>query len=187
MGDSSGSTCAGGGSQALMRDFPPFYTLQRVHSTRLKQLQAWASLVTQHCAEHRILCLHCTGAEEPLFANHSIQRRASPALIHAIFEWMVEHDKAVWKSSGKSAYILWRPLEDWAQMVLQWAMDTGNVENVLTIFEVLEGDATRNQEFHGLPEDFFLHILRHLQAMGKANLFGCESEQDVPTGVKFFA
>ena len=42
-------------------------------------------------------------------------------------------------------------------------------------------------EFHGLPEDFFLHILRHLQAMGKANLFGCESEQDVPTGVKFFA
>ena len=29
--------------------------------------------------------------------------------------------------------------------ILCQAMDTGNVENVLTIFEVLEGDATRNQ------------------------------------------
>lgn len=80
------------------------------------------------------------------------------------------------------AWIWWRRPEEWAELLADWAEETGQKNTVLTLYELMEGEATSSREFHGMDLDVMLKSLNVLVKRGKAQVFGNEDQQ----GVKFF-
>ncbi|OXV10027.1 hypothetical protein Egran_02210 [Elaphomyces granulatus] len=109
------------------------------------------------------------------------------------------------------AWIWWRRPEEWAELLADWVEETGQKNTVLTLYELIEGEATTSQgtvawtihitnnapgtssrqnhlntdclaEFHGMDLDVMLKSLNVLVKRGKAQVFGHEDQQ----GVKFF-
>lgn len=67
-------------------------------------------------------------------------------------------------------------------MIYDWVDETGQKGAVLTIYELREGDAVRNQSWREMDEGMLKRVLSVLVKRGKAQIFG----QDDNAGVKFF-
>ncbi|KZF26386.1 putative ESCRT-II complex component [Xylona heveae TC161] len=172
-------------------NFPPFYTLQPNTTTRQAQLQAWSGLIQSYCKYHRTWRLSLVDAiDTPLFRNDALNRRLSLADAQTVLDWMANKDagggggRAEWISTkDKSlAWIYWRRPEEWAELIAGWVDDTGQKNTVLTFYELMEGEMTTSQEFHGMDPDLFQKSLNLLVKRGRAQVFGSEDQQ----GVKFF-
>lgn len=80
------------------------------------------------------------------------------------------------------AWIWWRRPEEWAGILADWIENTGQKNVVLTVYELVEGEATMSQEWHGMDVDVMMKSLNVLVKRGKAQVFGNEGQE----GVKFF-
>lgn len=68
-------------------------------------------------------------------------------------------------------------------MVLEeWVDRTGQKGTVLTLYEIVEGDASRKEEFFGMDMELLIRSLGISVKRGKAQIFGGEGSE----GVKFF-
>jgi ESCRT-II complex subunit VPS25 len=98
--------------------------------------------------------------------------------------------RAEWTSAaGKSkaqtkekAWIYWKRPEEWAGEVEKWVDNTGQKGSVLTFWEIVEGDASRSEDFHSMDAELLHKCLQVLVKRGKAQIFG----QDDQLGVKFY-
>ena len=91
--------------------------------------------------------------------------------------------RAEWIGTEKSVcYIWWKKPEEWAVLLEGWVDETGQKGTVLTLYELVESDATKRQEFHGMEMDVLQKSLNVLVKRGKAQVFGSDDQQ----GVKFF-
>ncbi|KAJ5138643.1 uncharacterized protein N7515_003491, partial [Penicillium bovifimosum] len=185
-------------------NFPPFFTPQPNTTTRRAQLEKWSSLIQSWCRHHRQYRLSLIEAvESPLFHNTALRKRLDLREARAVIDWMTKSEeegggerRAEWisDSAGGSslglgsagpktvAWIWWRRPEEWADVVAEWVEGTGQRGSVLTVYELIHGDAAMSQEFHGLDTDVMLRSLNVLVKRGKAQIFGAEGEE----GVKFF-
>ena len=177
--------------------FPPFYTLQPNQTTRASQLASWSSLILSYCSFHR--AFRITPAHV-IFANSSLRRSLAPSDARQVLEYMIERGRLEWidpvsirkrdkdregpkGGEGDEAWVWWRTPEEWAQDIMQWVEETGQRNRVLTFYELLEGDATANMAFHGLPLEMAKKAIGGvLGRRGKATLMG-EGEG---MGAKFF-
>ncbi|EAW10657.1 ESCRT-II subunit protein VPS25 [Aspergillus clavatus NRRL 1] len=172
--------------------FPPFFTPQPNSATRLSQLQKWSSLIQAWCRHHRTYRLSLIEAvESPLFHNAALRKRLGLSEARAVLDWMAKAEeeggggrRAEWIDGGDktAAWIWWRRPEEWAGIVADWVEATGQKNVVLTVYELLEGEATMSQEWHGMDTDVMLKSLNVLVKRGKAQVFGSEGQE----GVKFF-
>jgi ESCRT-II complex subunit VPS25 len=93
-------------------------------------------------------------------------------------------DDAMLLSGKRRCRVLWRTRQEWADMLHKWAVDTGHVNVVLTVWDLREGDESQGQEFAGLDAELMLEALQLLERAERAVVFtGNESDQ---RGVKFF-
>ncbi|KAI9775656.1 MAG: hypothetical protein M1839_000981 [Geoglossum umbratile] len=91
--------------------------------------------------------------------------------------------RAEWLSKDKNvALIYWRNPEEWATLIAEWIDETAQKGVVLTLYELVEGDLSASQEFHGMDAEVLQKALGVLVKRGKAQVFGSEDQQ----GVKFF-
>ncbi|MCJ1475940.1 hypothetical protein MMC13_004604 [Lambiella insularis] len=174
--------------------FPPFYTLQPTLSTRSAQLSKWAALILAYCAHYRIFCLTLTDAlDTPLFHNKTLKKRLTLAEVREVVDWICGKEgggRAEWvagkgDASGarkERAWIWWRSVEAWGEGIVGWVESTGQKNTVLTLYELMEGESTIGQDFHGMDPDVLQRALQMLVKRGKAQVFGSEDQQ----GVKFF-
>jgi ESCRT-II complex subunit VPS25 len=169
--------------------FPPFFTPQPNTQTRSAQLSKWSSLIQSYCRHHRIFKLVLSDAlESPLFHNAELKRRLSARDARAVIDYMASKDgdgRAEWIGSPgekASAWIWWRRPEEWAGLMEAWVSETAQKGTVLTLFELVEGDATQSQDFHGMNMEVAIRSLGTLAKKGKAQVFGSEGQE----GVKFF-
>ena len=95
-------------------------------------------------------------------------------------QWI--RDKGVAEGREGRCWVYWRRPEEWAQVVGDWVEETGQKGTVLTLYELVEGDVTNSQEFHGMPMELLQRSLQVLAKKGKAQIFGQEGQE----GVKFF-
>ncbi|KAI5301115.1 hypothetical protein KEM56_001952 [Ascosphaera pollenicola] len=125
----------------------------------------------------------------------TIQKRVPLAAARNIIDWMCREEgdrRAEWIGAAANAnananakvtaYIWWRRPEEWASVIYEWAEQTGQKKTVLTLYELIEGEETMSQEFHGMDTAVMQKSLSVLVKNGKAQIFGNEDEQ----GVKFF-
>lgn len=107
---------------------------------------------------------------------------------------MVDHGRAAWVDAtakprkGAAAapdadvWLYWRSPEEWAALLASWVEATGQRSTVLTLYELLEGDAAQGQPFWGMPVEVARTAVAVLVRRGKAQTLG---EGD-GLGVKFF-
>jgi len=89
-----------------------------------------------------------------LFKNAKLNKTLYSDDIKKVIDFMVSPDgqqRAEWVTPARaSAWIWWRRPEEWASSIASWVEETGQKASVLTLYEIVEGDATENQEFHGM-------------------------------------
>ncbi|KAJ5190786.1 uncharacterized protein N7498_009771 [Penicillium cinerascens] len=176
-------------------NFPPFFTPQPNTNTRHSQLQKWSSLIQAWCRHHRQYRLSLIEAiDTPLFHNSQLRKRLDLREARAVIDWMAKSEsqggdgRAEWiEAPGNQApktvaWIWWRRPEEWADVIADWVEGTGQRGVVLTVYELIQGDASASQEFHGMDNDAMLKALNVLVKRGKAQVFGGEGQE----GVKFF-
>uniref|UniRef100_UPI00358DEB33 vacuolar protein-sorting-associated protein 25-like n=2 Tax=Myxine glutinosa TaxID=7769 RepID=UPI00358DEB33 len=164
--------------------FQPFFTLQPNMETRQKQLAAWCSLVLEYCRHHRLYALDLQEAQESvLFNNRQIQRKLPSEVVIIVLEELRKKGNVEWQDKGKNrCLVLWRRPEEWGNLLYQWVIKVGLTNTVCTLYELVNGEDTVKEEFHGLEEWLMLRALQCLQDEGKAEVFGVGEGQ----GVKFF-
>jgi ESCRT-II complex subunit VPS25 len=124
--------------------------------------------------------------DSSLFYNATIKKRLSAKDAKDVIDYMMSkegEERAEWIGLQKAAaWIWWRKPEEWAALLAHWVNDMGQKGTVLTLYELVEGEATEKQEFHGLDVDVLQKSLNTLVKVGKAQVFGNDDQQ----GVKFF-
>ncbi|KAJ5297624.1 hypothetical protein N7508_007873 [Penicillium antarcticum] len=189
-------------------NWPPFFTPQPNTTTRQDQLRKWSDLIQSWCRHHRQYRLSLIEAvESPLFFNATLRKRLDIREARAVVDWMTKSEeeggggrRAEWipdagggLSSGVMggaqgqgpravAWIWWKRPEEWADLLVEWVEGTGQRGSVLTVYELIQGEGTASQEFHGMDTDVMLRSLNVLVKRGKAQIFGGEGQE----GVKFF-
>jgi len=169
-------------------DFPPFFTLQPVEGTRETQNEAWLELILAFTRHFRVYELDVAeaAATSPLFRNDAIDRKLSEGAIRELLDLLVERGQAEWSSKAKGRVtILWRSVGEWASLIYKWADDLGKVNEVITLYNLREGEDSEGREFYQLPEPIVLRALSHLEKQNKAVVF--QGENTSATGVKFFS
>ncbi|KAI8807974.1 ESCRT-II complex subunit-domain-containing protein [Cladochytrium replicatum] len=173
-----------------IHDFPPFYTEQPNLETWARQRQLWSDLILEYHAHNRLYLLDINEAiskKLTLVSNQKIGRSLRRETLQAIVEELVKKGNAEWESGGASkgrAWIYWRKPEEWAALLYRWVVDSGQTNSVCSVEELLRGDSTEDEEFHGLDDAIMKKALDLLVKQGKAQTFYGSSGSDL--GVKFF-
>ncbi|KAK3995834.1 ESCRT-II complex subunit [Cladorrhinum sp. PSN332] len=171
--------------------FPPFFTPQTNLTTHHAQQTKWTALVLSYCRHHRIFKLSLSDSlNSDLFSNSKLNRRVSPAHQRSIIDFLRKDGRAEYVVESKSpaggggdiVYIYWRTPEEWAGIIESWVDETAQKGQVLTVYELLEGENTRGSEFYGMDREVLIKALNILVKRGKAQIFG----QEDSLGVKFF-
>jgi len=167
--------------------FPPFFSLQPTLQTRQAQLRKWSILIQKYCRHHRTFELSIIDAlDTPLFHNTALKKRLSLKDVKEAVDYMASQEgdeRAEWLSPEKSsAWVWWRKPEEWANLIAAWVEETGQKGVVLTLYELVAGEATEKQELYGLDQRVLQKTLNTLVKKGKAQVFGTDDQQ----GVKFF-
>ncbi|KAK8142169.1 hypothetical protein MY1884_006840 [Beauveria asiatica] len=168
--------------------FPAFFTRQTNLTTHHAQLRTWAALVLSYARRHRLFRLRLSeAAESDLFYNRRLERRLQPPDIRELIDAMIKNGEAEYLAASQEqtqdvVLVYWKRPEEWAALVEAYVDETAQKGSVMTVYEISEGDGTRNTELHGIDAEILRKALNILVKRGKAQIFG---QQD-SLGVKFF-
>lgn len=178
----------GGFELPQVHSWPPFFTLQPVLSTRMKQLQLWRDLILQYCRHHalyRVAVADAASGDHELFSNKSINRRLDAAALTTIVDEMALSGHAEWVDAKKKSafWVFWRPLQEWSDVVGEWVAANALHDSVCTVYELHSGDMGRGSPMEGVEHSALVRILEELEKSKRAQLIrGASTEED---GVKF--
>ncbi|XP_006021044.1 vacuolar protein-sorting-associated protein 25 [Alligator sinensis] len=158
--------------------------LQPNVDTRQKQLAAWCSLVLSYCRLSKQCSMTVMEAQDsPLFHNRKLQRKLPMESIQVVLEELRKKGNLEWLDKNKSSFlVMWRRPEEWGKLIYQWVVKNGLTNSVFTLYELVNGDDTENEEFHGLDESILLRALQALQQEHKTEIITLDDGR----GVKFF-
>ncbi|CAR29819.1 ZYRO0G17732p [Zygosaccharomyces rouxii] len=175
--------------------FPPLYTRQPNSIIRRQQISSWMDLILQYAKSHNAWCMSAEGSivtegsesvQESIFVNNEIERSVPQVFINEIWSTMCQEGKAIGTDKGKKEsptyYILWRTVDSWASLILQWFESAGKLQQVVTIYELSQGDESIGWEFHGMPEPLTADCLKPLCHRHRATIVN--DEYGKPVAVK---
>ncbi|NWT73072.1 VPS25 protein, partial [Prunella himalayana] len=103
--------------------------------------------------------------------------------IQVVLEELRKNGNLEWLDKNKTSFlIMWKRPEEWGKLIYQWVSKNGLTNSVFTLYELVSGDDTENEEFHGLDEATLLRALQALQQEHKAEIITLDDGR----GVKFF-
>ncbi|KAG5682465.1 hypothetical protein PVAND_011816 [Polypedilum vanderplanki] len=163
-------------------NFPPFFTIQKHAETRKQQFLRWKELILAY-AKHKNQAIININDESELFHNNKINRTLDRESREMILNELCNSSNAARVNKNTGTYeIYWLTIEEWSNVIYTYALNSGMTNSVLTFFELLNGDDSKDQEFHQLNEQVFMKALKHLETKGKCEIM----EIDGSFGVKFF-
>ncbi|KAG0674929.1 hypothetical protein C6P40_002551 [Pichia californica] len=121
-----------------------------------------------------------------IFKNDNINRTVSNQFIRKIYEFLIESEAGEWidlKNKNHGILIYWYGIEEWSQILYDWIDNTGQLNSILTIYEIRKGNLSINQEFYNMNNHMLIKILNNLVNQGKATIMKDENNNIV--GVKF--
>ncbi|MED6220332.1 Vacuolar protein-sorting-associated protein 25 [Stylosanthes scabra] len=164
-------------------NYPPYFTLQPVRDTRDKQIQLWKDLILDYCKTQKVFVI---GLEEefPLFSNPVIERSLTHEARETFLSVLVVEGRAEWMDKfHRKCLILWHRIEEWAEILVQFARDNGLEDGVVTIEEIRFGTESQGTELQGIDRTILNRALKILEQKGKLVVFKGTSTDD--EGVKF--
>ncbi|XP_041453533.1 vacuolar protein-sorting-associated protein 25-like [Lytechinus variegatus] len=165
-------------------EFPPFFSIQPNLETRKKQLQAWCDLFLAFHKYHRIYTVDLKeAASSELFNNTKLNRKLSGEGILLVLEELRQKGNIEWTDKAKTrCLVMWRTPEEWGNLIYKWASNNGMNNSVCTLYEIAQGEDTRDEEFYGLEDWLLKRSLKCLERQRKAELMSFDGNE----GVKFF-
>lgn len=97
-------------------------------------------------------------------------------------------DQGEWlQGQSSTCLVYWKKPSEWADLIYSHIRDSGQLNSIVTVYELFEGDETAGCQFHGLPEVLWARVLKPLQKANKAAVFGAASDSAITaeTGIKF--
>ena len=96
---------------------------------------------------------------------------------------MAARGNGEWSGPDKSKFLVfYKSLAEWSMLVYKFVDGTGQMGSVFTVYELLEGDETTNEEFYGMERAAFMRVLEFMEREGRAKLFTASDPSKV--GVK---
>ncbi|RWS11378.1 vacuolar protein-sorting-associated protein 25-like protein, partial [Dinothrombium tinctorium] len=156
--------------------FPPFFTIQPNTETRKVQLEAWRSLILSYCKANRIHTLDVQQSlKNEIFCNRKINRELNYESLMIILDYLREKGSIEWFDKKKSkCYVYWKTPNEWANVIYDWAQSRSLINTVCTFYEIVSGDDTLNESFHGLDTDILIKAIEILEKEGKAALISID-------------
>lgn len=159
----------------------PIRSIQPNDTTRQVQINTWAELVLKYQRHHRQALL-TLNEPTPLFSNDAIRRTLQPDGRLAVLKHLERNRNAAPVDKACQQWeIYWHPLDEWANMLHQWASNSGQTNAVCTFYELTDGDSSAGEPWQGLATAVLVKALRLLEKQGKCVLMG----DDADGGVKF--
>lgn len=174
--------------------FPPLYTRQPNALIRRQQISSWIEVILQYCKSRNAWCMTTEGtivtdevdSNDSIFTNSEIQRSVPQVFVDEIWSKMCDEGKALGAEKGRKDsaqyYILWRNVDSWASLILQWFENSGKLNQVVTIYELTQGDETTDWEFHKMPETLMAYCIKPLCQRDRATII--KDERGSPVAVK---
>ena len=164
--------------------FPPFYTRQPHQETWEKQKKLWCELILQYQSSIKQDSLDATIIPE-IFKNKKINRSLDHASIKLIFAQLVSDGNAEYIDKKQEKILLYYKKPDQIAIDLyKFIVDRGMTDTICTIHELVHGDDSVTESFHGINEIILKKSILILQKQGKAEMF--QASKDSEVGVKFF-
>jgi len=164
-------------------NFAPFFTIQPNLETRKVQLEAWNNLILSYCQNKLIYKLDLNScSNDELFNNVNLKRCLNLASLQIVLDSMAEKGNIEWLNKDKTlCFVYWKKPSQWAQLIYEWAQKNGFVNTVCTLYEIVSGDDTQNEPFHGLDLNLLKKSISFLEKESKAVLITFDDNE----GVKF--
>lgn len=170
--------------------FPPLYTRQPNAIIRNKQIDSWIDIIISISKQNVFWEIDQSGkfqsSETSIFNNSNINRVVPPLFIKEIFTRMISNNQLISTTNTKtkdvdttSYFILWKNLDSWASLLLEWFETTNKLNQVITIYELTNGDESIDWEFHSMPNELIIKCLLVLVKRGRATMLQDEYNKNI--------
>ncbi|CAN3372635.1 vacuolar protein-sorting-associated protein 25 [Diutina rugosa] len=180
-----------------LHSYPAFYSKQRNLTILDYQLEGWTQLILDYCRHFKVTSLTIQGRPKysqsesdldrlpSIFENKTIDRVVTQQFRQEIFRHMVQKQVAATVTPGKfdqGIYVYWRSLDEWGEMLYDHAVQTGQLDTVMTIYELTSEDSSLPEPLKQLDQAFLLTIIADLKKKNKVQIL---KEGGTVAGVKF--
>ncbi|KAG1812913.1 ESCRT-II complex vps25 subunit [Suillus subaureus] len=167
---------------------PPFFTEQPNQNTQAHLTEQWIRLILTYARHKRLFVLRVDDAEVPggdwdeILRNERINRRIPPSYLSSLMASMIAKNLAVYEPSKQTRAVLlyWRLPEEWADVLHSWATATGQLNTILTFYEI--SDPPIPSPLSGIPIPLLRRAITILSRSNRAQIIGVADGE----GVRFF-
>ncbi|EIN03837.1 winged helix DNA-binding domain-containing protein [Punctularia strigosozonata HHB-11173 SS5] len=139
-------TTASGYILPSIHSAPPFYTQQSTAQLQAPFTDNWIKIILGYARHRRLFTLRIEDAEVPggdwdeVLRNPRINRRVQPQYLAYILSELVKRKQAVYDPprQTRSVILYWRLPEEWAEVLHEWATNSGQLNTILTYQEITE-------------------------------------------------
>ncbi|KAG1764345.1 ESCRT-II complex vps25 subunit [Suillus occidentalis] len=168
---------------------PPFFTEQPNQNTHAHLTEQWIRLILTYARHKRLFVLRVEDAEVPggdwdeILRNERINRRIPPSYLSSLMAALVAKNLAVYEPAKQTRAVLlhWRLPEEWADVLHSWATATGQLNTILTFYEI--SDPPISSPLSGIPIPLLRQAITILSRSNRAQIIGVADGE----GVRFFA
>ncbi|KAI0358209.1 ESCRT-II complex vps25 subunit [Trametes cingulata] len=168
---------------------PPFFTQQPNPGTQAIVTQQWTRLILSYARHRHLFVLRAEDANVPgsewdeILRNPRIDRRLLSSHLSAILADMVSKGHAVYEPPKQTSSVLlyWRNPEEWAQVLYDWANSTGQLNTIMTFYEIVEPPVP--SPLSGIPLPILRKAVSVLTKSNRAQIIAVSEGE----GVRFLA
>lgn len=117
----------------------------------------------------------------PLFTNAQIDRGLSLSDLRIVLDYIAQQGHGQWDRHKQQFIVYYKTPAEWAKEIYNWAEAAGKINNVVTVFNLREGEETDTESFHLLPHETILAALKILEGQDRCRMIKASSGD----GVKF--
>ncbi|KAI0765991.1 ESCRT-II complex subunit-domain-containing protein [Irpex lacteus] len=125
---------------------PPFFTQQPNPTTQATLTGQWTKLILSYARHRNLFVLRIDDAEtsgndwDEILRNERINRKLLPSHLSVILADMVSKNLAVYEPvrQTRSVLLYWKTPEEWAETLHGWADSTGQLNSILTFYDIIE-------------------------------------------------
>ncbi|KAJ6619547.1 ESCRT-II complex vps25 subunit [Mycena sp. CBHHK59/15] len=164
---------------------PPFFTQQHHPTTHATVTEQWITLILAYARYRKLFVLRVEDAESAdnewceVLRNERINRKLLPSYLSVIMAAMVSKNVAAYDPLGQTRSVLlyWRLPEDWAEVLHGWAVSTGQLNTILTFYEI--SDPPVPSPLSNIPINLLRKAIAILAKTGRAQLIAIADGEGV--------
>jgi len=168
---------------------PPFFTQQPNPASQAVVTEHWTKLILSYARHRKLFYLRVEDAETPgsdwdeILRNDKINRRLLPSHLSYLLADMVSKNKATYEppKQRRTVLLYWRLPEEWAEVLHDWATSTGQLNTILTFYEIIEPPVP--SPLSGIPPSLLRRAVSILTKTSRAQIIAVSDGE----GVRFLA